>query len=81
MLNIVVIVFTHVLNTQHTIHLLYIYAHRFVARVNEFKTGAKSMEERAAQLREELVQARKGLEEMETATEEDSSEVRHVEFL
>lgn len=48
---------------------------RFVARVNEFKTGAKSMEERAVLLREELLQARKALEEMDTTTEEDSSEV------
>jgi len=54
---------------------------RFVARVNEFKTGAKNMEEKAAQVREEIVQAKKGLEELESATEEDSSEVAKYELL
>mmetsp|Transcript_65909 Transcript_65909/g.129665 ORF Transcript_65909/g.129665 Transcript_65909/m.129665 type:complete len:600 (+) Transcript_65909:57-1856(+) len=54
---------------------------KFTARVNDFKEGAKRMEERAAHVREEIAMAKKNLEEMDTVTEEDSAEIAKYDLL
>jgi intraflagellar transport protein 74 len=54
---------------------------KFVARVNDFKQGTKSLESKAASMREELAQARRNLDDLESNVEEDSSEVAKYELL
>ena len=55
---------------------------RFVARVNEFKTGTKTMEERVKLVREEIANARRTLQDLESSSvEEDSGEAAKYELL
>jgi len=54
---------------------------QFVARVNNFKTGAKTLEDKATQLREENAAARRALDEMDTTVEEDNGDAAKYELL
>jgi intraflagellar transport protein 74 len=54
---------------------------KFVARVNNFKQDTKSMEDKAAQLREEISQSRKNLDDLSSNLEEDSGEAAKYELL
>lgn len=58
---------------------------KFVQRVNDFKTGAKTLEDRAALIRDEISTARRNLQELEQSSssnaEEDSSEQAKYELL
>lgn len=54
---------------------------KFVARVNEFKSGAKLLEEKANTLREETLSAKRTLEDLESVTEDDSAEMKKYELL
>lgn len=53
----------------------------FKGRAEEFKRGTKAMEDKASQLREDMAAAKRSLEELSAATEEDSSEAAKYELL
>lgn len=56
---------------------------KFVARVNEFKTGAKNLDERGEQMREEIRVLRRNLADLDNvnSTEEDTGEAAKYELL
>jgi len=54
---------------------------KFVARVNQFKQGTKGLEDRMAQMREDISNQRKALEELSTANDADTEDVAKYDLL